>query len=134
MSFVEAQSALEQKLAAMTPSIDIVYENESYQPTVDSPYQRVSFLPNKTLDLAISADVREYYGLFQISLCYPGGAGRGAAQARADLIDAEFKPVQRFTLGSTTVEITESVNVASGFQDGDRWVVPVTVSWRSFRN
>ena len=134
MSLVQIQSALEKKLAAMVPSIDIAYENESYTPTVGVPYIRVNFMPNETKDITISADVREFYGLFQIMLCYPGGDGRGNAQAKADAIDLEFKPVQRLTEGLTQIELIESVSVAGGFNDGDRWVVPVTVPWTAFTN
>ena len=134
MSYKTIQAALEKKLATISPAIATAYENLPYTPTVGTPYQRVNLLPNATADRAISADVREYFGLFQVTLFYPAGNGRGLAQARADAIDAAFKPVQRLTESSTIVEITESAQVAGGYQDGDRWVVPITIRWRSFAN
>lgn len=132
MTYKNIQAALEKKLATITPALATAYENVPFTPVQNTPYQRVNLLPNATQDRAISADVREYLGLFQVTLCYPVGTGRGAAQARADAIDAAFKPVQRLTEGTTKVEIVESAQVATGFVDGDRWTVPVTIRYRAF--
>lgn len=132
MSHQLIQAALEKKLAAISPALSTAYENVPFTPVQGTPYQRINLLPNATQDRAISADVRECVGLFQVSLCYPVGSGRGAAQARADAIDAAFKPVQRLTEGVLKVEITRSAQVAAGFVDGDRWIVPVTVEYRAF--
>lgn len=134
MTYKTIQAALEKKLATITPALATAYENLPFTPTVGTPYQRVNLMPNQTLDLAITADVRQYYGLFQVTLFYPAASGRGAAQTRADAIDAAFKPVQRLTEGSTKVELIESVQVTGGYQDGDRWVVPITIRWRAFTN
>ena len=127
------QAALEQRLATLTPALATAYENASFTPVTGVAYQRITMLVNRPVDHAVTMDVTEERGIFQVSLFYPQGAGRGAAQARAELIKALFKPPLTLTNGAVKVEINKTVHVGGGMPDGDRWMVPVSIYWQSFQ-
>jgi hypothetical protein len=125
-------AALEKKLALLLPALPTAFENVTFKPITGTAYQRVNHLINKPVDHAVTADVVEQRGLLQVTLCYPAGAGRGAAQARAQAIAEHFAPVQQIKESSITVTIDQTPQIAGGMADGDFWCIPVTVAWRVF--
>ena len=127
------QAALEQRLATLSPAMATAYENATFAPVTGVAYQRISMLVNRPVDHAVTMDVTEERGIFQVSLFYPQGTGRGAAQARAELIKALFKPPLTLTNGAVKVEINKTVHIGGGMPDGDRWMVPVSIYWQSFQ-
>ena len=127
------QAALEQRLATLTPAMATAYENASFAPVTGVAYQRITMLVNRPVDHAVTMDVTEERGIFQVSLFYPQGAGRGAAQARAELIKTLFKPPLTLSNGAVKVEINKTVHIGGGMPDGDRWMVPVSIYWQSFQ-
>lgn len=133
MSLPLIQAALEQRLATLTPAMATAYENASFTPVTGTPYQRINMLVNRPVDHAVTMDVTEQRGIFQVSLFYQQGTGRGAAQARAELIKALFKPPLTLTNGAVKVEINKTVHIGGGMPDGDRWMVPVSIYWQSFQ-
>ncbi len=133
MSIALIQAALEQRLATLSPALATAYENATFTPVTGTPYQRITMLVNRPVDHAVTMDVTEERGIFQVSLFYPQGAGRGAAQARAELIKALFKPPLTLTNGAVKVEINKTVHIGGGMPDGDRWMVPVSIYWQSFQ-
>lgn len=132
MSLPLISAALEKKLDTLSPSLATAYENIAFKPTPGTAYQRVNLLPNTPIDHALTADVVELRGLFQVTLCYPLGDGRGAAQLRAQAVSDHFAPVQWLTEGAIKVVIDSTARIATAFEDGDRWCLPVTVAWRVF--
>ena len=132
MSIVLIQSALEKKLAALAGALPTAYENEVFVPVTGQPYQKVFLLVNTPVDYALTADMVEQRGLFQVTLLFPLGTGRGAAQSRAQAIATHFKPVQVLTEGAVKVQINSTPRIGDGMVDDDRWAVPVKVLWRSF--
>ena len=133
MSIPLIQSALEQRLATLTPAMATAYENATFTPVTGVAYQRINMLVNRPVDHAVTMDVTEERGIFQVSLFYPQGTGRGAAQARAELIKALFKPPLTLTNGAVKVEFNKTVHIGGGMPDGDRWMVPVSIYWQSFQ-
>ncbi len=133
MSSQLIQAALETRLATLTPALATAYENTVFTPVTGVPYQRINMLVNRPVDHALTMDVTEERGIFQVSLFYPQGTGRGAAQARAELIKALFKPPLALTNGAVKVELMKTVHVGGGMPDGDRWMVPVSIYWQSFQ-
>lgn len=131
MSHFVIQGAMEKRLAAMAPAIDTAWENVPFVPTDGVPYQRAFFIPNAPIDHGIAFDVKEWRGLFQVSLLYPLSSGRADAQQRAEQVCAHFAPLLTLTSSGMQVEVFESPAVAQGFIDENRWHVPVTVSWRA---
>lgn len=126
------KAALEKRLLAITPALATATENNAYTPVTGTPYQRVSHLPNDPVDHAVTLDVTEDRGIFQVSLMYPINAGRVPADTRAQAIRDQFKPPLILTEGAVRVQILKTPHIAGGFPDGDRWHVPVSISWQVF--
>lgn len=133
MSLQKISAALEKRLGSLSPAIATVYENESFEPTPGVAYQRAELIPNKPVDHAITFDVLELRGLFQITLCYPLGEGRGAAGAQAHATAEHFAPLLNLTEPGWRISITSTPRVSAGVPLEGRWVVPVTVEWRAFK-
>lgn len=133
MSLPLIQGALEKRLSALTPKLPTAFENTPFSPVDGQPYQRATLIPNSPIDHGIAFDVKEWRGLFQVSLMYPLGAGRRAAQDRVELLVDHFDPMQTLSATGLRIELTASPDVGSGFIDDNRWHVPVTVSWSAFK-
>lgn len=131
MSQYLIQGALEKRLSLLTPALDTAWENKPFTPVDGQPYQRAFFIPNSPIDHGIAFDVKEWRGLFQVSLMYPLGTGRGAAQQRAELLAAHFAPYQELISGDMKTMVFASPDIGAGFPDETRWVVPVTIYWRA---
>ncbi len=131
MSIVNISAALEKKLAALG-AFATAKENEIFSPVNGVPYQILNLLINNPVDHAMTLDVTEERGIFQVSLMYPLGAGRGPAQSRAQAIRDHFAPAQDLIDASTKVEIRQTVKIGQGYEDEGRWRVPVSVYWNSF--
>jgi hypothetical protein len=131
MSIANIAAALEKKLAALG-AFSTAAENVVFMPVTGTPYQILNLLINNPVDHAVTFDVTEQRGIFQISLMYPLGAGRGPAQARAQAIADHFAPAQDLVESGTRVEIRQTVKIGQGYEDSGRWRVPVSVYWNSF--
>ena len=131
MSSVLIRAALETALAAMTPSLATAYENAPF--TVPSgAYQRCAVLFAEPAVTEMSGTHHREQGYMQVTLCYPLGAGAGAAQARAELIRSTFYRGRTFTSGSVSVIIERHPEIIPGRADDDRFIVPVKI--RFFAN
>ncbi len=125
------QAALERRLLLM-PSMDTATENNAHTPTTGIPYQRLHHLLNNPVDRAVTLDVTEDRGIFQVSLFYPVDGGRVPAMTRAQAIRDHFKPPLTLIEAGVKVEILRTPGIGSGSRDGDRWHVPVSIYWQSF--
>lgn len=129
MSYVDAKKAIEKKLSTLSGVIATAREGMSFTPTVGTPYQRINILKAAPEDMTQGRKMTRISGIAQITLFYPAPVATGTTlpDNMAESIKALFKPVQTLTEGSTKVFITDSATIATGFADGDRWVVPVSV-------
>lgn len=137
MSISLIKAALEKRLLLLPPlalAMDDWWapENKTFTPKTGTPYQRIRHLINTPVDHAITLDVTEDRGIFQVSLLYPANLGRAPADERADLVAAQFKPPLILINGAAKIEINKTPHIAGGFPDGDRWHVPVSISWQIF--
>jgi hypothetical protein len=133
MSAALVRSLLETALAAVAPPIDTEWENTIYTPVSGVPYQRANLLLTDPQNPSITgtnfqALTREL-GIFQVTLRYPLGAGNGAAGVQAERLRAAFPMGQTFQSGLTTVIVSRTPTISSGRIDGDRWSVPVKISF-----
>lgn len=131
MSIPIIRKALEQRLAALTPSIATAFENARLKPITDVPYQRINLLPNAPDTAIQGAKTYLEKGLFQIMLCYPLGTGPDAAEAQSQLVRSHFKRSTSMTESGVTVLVTDTPRVAPALIDGDRYCIPVTVPWQA---
>lgn len=125
------RAALETEAAAISPAIATAYENWDFAPPAASvPYQRLHVLFGNPRNPEMSASWEEV-GFLQFMLCYPQGAGPSPAAARAGLIRNTFTRGRSLTRDGQTVLITETPEIMPGFNDGDRFCVPVRVPFRA---
>lgn len=130
MSIHLIEAALETHLLKM-PTMATAYENKTFQPVDGTPYQRINHLSNTPVDHNLGMDVIEDRGIMQVSLFYPLNGGRVPAKTRAQAIRDHFKAPMELTQGAITVEILLTPAIGSGDPDGDRYMVPVSIYWRS---
>lgn len=128
MTHPAVKKILEDYLAAMTPAIETAYANGNHTPTVNVAFQRVHLLPSNPDNPSLGAKLYRDRGVFHIALCYPLGQGTGDADARAFAVQQHFQRGS-LTADGITVSIPNTPAIGSGFQDKDRWVVPVSVPY-----
>lgn len=132
MSLALVRAALEKRLAALSPPIDIAFENMAFEPVVGTPYQKANLLRASPDNAVMGSGMFEEIGIFQVTLLYPENTGPGAADARAQLVRDWFKRGMSFTEGGITTLINRTAYVHPGRSDGDRWSVPVDVRWHAY--
>ena len=130
MSEAKIRAALEERLAALAPAVATAYENAPYKPVEGTPYQRVNLLRADVENPEMGGSKRAL-GLFQVTLFYPRGKGPGPAETRADLLAAHFPKGLSLTKDGYVITIDGTPRIMAGFEDGDRWAVPVRVPYFS---
>jgi hypothetical protein len=123
MSQIKIRNALENTLAAIAPAIDIVHENESYDPIAERPYAEcyVMFaIPNNP---TLGDGFYQELGILQVNLKYPAEVGTLAAATQAALIRAAFKRGASFTDSGITVQIDKTPEIPGGIVEEGRWKV-----------
>lgn len=121
MSQQAIRKALEDALAAITPAIDIVHENESYAPIAERPYCEVFILFGTPSNPTLGAGFYQEIGVLQVNLQYPLEVGTADSAAQAQLIRDAFKRGASFTDSGITVQIDKTPAIPNGVRDGDRW-------------
>lgn len=129
-SLIDIKSALESAVLTMTPALDTVFENTSYSPKVDVPFQYVTISLTKPVDSTIGDIQHREEGYLQIDLLYPKGKGTGDAMRRADLVRNKFKRGTVLSKNGINVVIYATPDIAN-YTDGDRFVVTVKVYFYS---
>jgi hypothetical protein len=129
MSERSVRAALEIRLKALTPLLDTAWENVQFIPKDGVPYQRTELVRAEPEDPEMTGSFQRLLGFLQVTLMYPQQRGPGEAEARADLLRVWFKRGTSMTSGSVTVTVDGTPYVMQGFQDGDRWSLPVRIPY-----
>ena len=131
----EIHTALATRLQAMQTggSPPVAWENQPYTPVTDTLYLTESFMPNLKEQVGMEdASSDDYEGVYQVTVMAPAGGLRFAGQERARLVAAHFPRGAMYTSGGVTARISKA-QVNPGYIDGelDRYVVPVSIYWRT---
>lgn len=127
MSNVEISAALATRLSATT--YDVQYENSAFTPVAGEVYVAESLIPASTVPMGLAgSDSLE--GIYQVLVYGMAGENKGAAFNAADEVADLFPRGLRLTSGSITTTILR-VERATGFQSGDRFVVPLSIYYRA---
>ena len=125
--------AFEEAINAISPTIATAYENVSFTPSSGVPYQELYDIPASNDQLfTISAEF-EGLGIFQITLKYPSGKGTKDVSNRAELYVSSFPVGTVLTKGTTKVHIIQTPKVNILGVDGDRYVVAVSINYKSYK-
>lgn len=131
MSIPAIRAALEARLATLGWANQTEWPNVDFTPTQGTPYQIVSHLGADTGNPTLSGSEMEQ-GILQVRLMYPLGVGQGDVQDRAEVIRTGFAKNLKLTAGSGYVMVKRTPTIASGYRDGDRWSVPVSIRWANW--
>lgn len=130
MSHAAVRRALELHLAAMPGGLPTAHQNVKFTPPLGQPYQRADLLPATPNNDTAGASYFEV-GVFQITLAYPLGNGPGAAEAQAGLLRQHFKRSTALTNSGVSVVVMTTPAIAQGTPAGDRFEVPVSVTFQA---
>ncbi len=133
MSNVAVRRALEQRLAAMTPSLATAWQNVQFTPDPVAPYQEAVLMLAAPENPAYGTYYREV-GVFQVALMYPFDGGTAEPELRAQAIRDWFARGTTVTADGIEVVIQRTPAIAAGYRDGDRWRVPVSIPFFASAN
>ena len=131
MSIPFIRNALETALASISPPIDIVHENESYEPTPDVPYCEDYLMVAEPANPTIGEHFYQERGILQVNLQYPPLVGSLDCALRAEAIRSLFKRGAAFTDSGVTVQIDRTAEIEAGEQIDGRWKQIVRVRWHA---
>lgn len=129
MSDAAIRKALETRLNALTPEISTAWENVDFAPQQGVPYQKFNLLRAEPENPEQTGTFKRFLGVMQVSLYFPRSTGPGAAEARGELLRAHFPRGLALTKDGVTVQVDRTPYMMSGFNEGDRYVVPVRVPY-----
>lgn len=124
------RQALEKAVLAVVPAIDTAFENTTFKPRPNEPYQQLYFLPAKPEAAVIDDSISEVLGVFQITLRYPAGKGVKDVLERAKLYERAFKVGVKLE-NEVFITAPTSVNILG--VDGDRYGVAVSIYFKSYK-
>ena len=130
MSNSKIAAALATKLNTL--NLPTHWENSSFTPVAGQIYVSESLLQGATIPIGTATGSSdELGGIYQVLVYAPMDAGKGAGRAVADTVSAAFQRGARLTYQGVTVTI-QSVSQSAAFISGDRFVIPVSIAYRSF--
>lgn len=129
---LNARLAFEEAINAITPTIATAYENVSFTPTINVPYQELYDIPSSNDHLFINSDNYEALGVFQITLRYPSGKGTKDVSNRAELYVSSFPVGTKLTKDGVNIMVTDTPNVVPLGVNGDRYSVAVSINYKVY--
>ena len=129
----KAKLAFEEAINAISPTIATAYENVSFTPTINVPYQQLYDIPSSNNHLFIDNSEFEGLGIFQITLRYPSGKGTKDAFNRAELYVSSFPVGRKLTKNGDTITVLQTPQIDVLGVDGDRYVVAVSINYKSIK-
>lgn len=136
MSQNAIRTMLEAQLVAISPGawLDTTgWDNKApkRKAEVSEPYQVVSLLPAQPDTFTLGEGTHDEQGIFQVLLYFPRGNTAKAAETRAEAIQAQFYAGLSLSNGTIKVRVRGKPAIAAGFDGPDRYMVPVSIRYRS---
>lgn len=132
MSDAIIRRLLEVRLNAVSGGFSTAFENAPFRPVTGVPYQQVWLMPGQTQAPTLPAGgLKREVGFLQVSLFYPENEGSANAAARAEAIKAQFPHGLVLTEGAVRLTVDLPPYTSRGFQDGGRYVLPLTIPYRA---
>ena len=132
MSHRKISAALSTHLAAMPTLPSVAWENAPFTPVSGTVYLKEYYLPATTTGIGVADDSSsQFIGVYQVSIHANSGDYKLEAQTLADNITAHFARGTMLDYEDQKVRIEVS-SIANALQEGDRYMIPVSINWRSF--
>lgn len=129
MSQIKIRRAFEKALKNLDPVFQTAYENVSFIPVIDVPYQRVQLVPFDPENPTMGDNYHRETGEFQIFLCYPLNKGVADAYEKAEVIKNFFHRGSSLAQDDIEVIIRSTPSVSGGITVNDRYVLPVIIEY-----
>lgn len=124
------ESVLATWAAAQSPEIPVAWQNVHFTPPAGR-FIESFILPADTESRDLAGQHREYRGIFQVSVNMPAGSGAGAGEAIADSLAALYPTNAPLVVGSLRVFLLTPMSPAPPIVTDDRYVIPVSCSYRA---
>ena len=132
MSHRKISAALSTHLSGMPSLPSVAWENAPFNPVSGDVYLAETYLPATTSGVGISDNsTNQFIGVYQVSVHANSGDYKLEAQTLADSVVSRFARGESLTYQDQKVRI-ESSSIAVALQEGDRYMIPVSINWRSF--
>ena len=132
MSHRKISAALSTHLAAMPSLPSVAWENAPFTSVSGTVYLSESYLPAATSAIGVEdSSSSQFIGVYQVSIHANSGNYKLEAQTLADSIVEHFSRGTLLTYEAQGVRIEVS-SIANALQEGDRYMIPVSINWRSF--
>lgn len=127
--FNDIEAALASRLNTMTGLPPVAWPNIEYSRTKGTLYLHPVLIPNSTEQASLSDSGKDFaMGIYQIGVMIPAGKGRSTIP---DQIADHFKRGTFCVYNGISVRV-RSVSVAPALQDGDWYMVPVSISYFAY--
>lgn len=130
MELLDIKRAFEKKIIEITPvSIDSSFENASFTPSKDKPYQVIQILPRTPENPSFGDNYFREVGEVQLILCFPLNKGTADAYTHAGLIRDTFFRGFSMTENGTIVTVKLTPRIQGSIILDDRFCVPVNIEY-----
>jgi hypothetical protein len=134
MSLDAIRNALNTKMATISASARIAWENVPFLPKPTESHYRVNFLSAQTRPAANHRSAMDFEsGLYQVDVYVPQNEGTGAAGALVEAVRALFyRGLTLAATGGITVHIAAKPSVVFTAREGAFWRTQIDVPWFSY--
>lgn len=133
MTFGDIETALGQRLHALSPSYPIAWLNKDYDPKAANavPYIEFAHIPTARTDASIDGSLTVQSGIALLTVVTARDAFSTQGNTIANAVAALFPYGLRIPVTGGTVMITKPADPVAGFGDGVYWRQPVRVNYRT---
>jgi len=125
------RAALESHLNDWVSVPELAIEGQDFTPSPGALYATVNLLPRRTDNPTLTERLRDDGGIYQIGLYFPRGTDTATCDLLAGSLAAHFEAGTMLEAGIIKVRIEGTPAIAPGLPVGDRWLVPVSIRYRS---
>lgn len=129
-----SNQAIAAALATQLNTVDLPtqWENAPFTPPAGEVYLAETLLPGPTLSVGVSGtSSNEFGGIYQVTVYAPLGGTKGAGLGAAQAVAEAFPKALQLTYDGITVIVLRT-SQAPAFASGDRWAIPISVTYRAF--
>jgi hypothetical protein len=126
-NYSDVRSALSQHLLSMANLPTVAWDGTDFAPVLGSAYIKPQLLPAEPYQAELGANGLNYLpGIYQISVCTPGGLGVGRTLQLVDAVASHFKRGTKLAYGSVNITI-KSAFPAPMIEGADWNVTPISI-------
>lgn len=137
MSDATIRKAFETRIAiwaaGLSPVLPIAYENHAFIPPANKRYGRCFVLPGQTSVADLGATVKDFVGVFQLTLVLPINKGTADSSTLAQSLDTAFPAGQPMLQDGLRIWIVGAMSMGPALPDPDSYRIPVSAPYRAIR-